>query len=190
MNGNMNIFFYSKYAPRSVSMLSQLDLEQVYTFCVDSAVARSLVLKDKRWNIKTVPSLLQIDSRGTSVLYEEHELLELLTPKEEKIIKKGGVLTTTLLPETRIQVEDQDTTMFSDTEENSNDENQQLDQELQQHQQVDDEEEPQPDDDKKSGSSSSTISSVAQEMQRQREKDEQIIKQNMNPVAIGTPSIS
>lgn len=93
---SLNIFFYSKYVPGCLSLMRDLDLEKIFVFCVDNASVRSKIMSDSKWNIRSVPLLLQIYEDGSSKIFTDDDDIRQLcsfqepedpSEKEEDIIR-------------------------------------------------------------------------------------------------------
>lgn len=60
----LSVLFYSKYVSECSSLMKLLDLDKIFVFCVDNAYIRSKILADQKWGIRSVPCLLQIYRDG------------------------------------------------------------------------------------------------------------------------------
>lgn len=159
---SLNIFFYSKYVPRCVDLMRQLDLEKIFVFCVDNASIRSKIINDHKWNIRSVPSLLQIYGDGNSKIFtNDDDILKLFLLNEVEQEERQHE------EENDIAKEENDNAK----EENENDNEKELYEE-ENDQEIDD------DDNnlKQTSTSTVSISNIVQKMQRERENDDHVIK--------------
>lgn len=150
---SLNIFFYSKYVPRCVALMRELDLEKIFVFCVDNASIRSKIINDHKWNIRSVPSLLQIYEDGSSKIFtNDNDIVNLFPLKEEEVEEEPPN------EEEQYKEENENDDVDENEDENENDdenENNNL---------------------KTTNTSSVSISNIVQKMQRERENDDNVLK--------------
>lgn len=154
---SLNVFFYSKYCQESMTILNKMDLSEVHAFCVDNANIRTRMLKNNNWGVEQVPSLLQISEDGrTFVLLNNTELLEYVNSimnKGEKVTHRDSIIREEEEEEEEYNKEDGVELELNDSES-----------------------EVEIDDKEKDTSQPSKISNIVQQMQREREQDENLMK--------------
>lgn len=140
---DLNVFFYSKYDPHGLGILSRYSIEDVVPVCIDNVNVRNRVLSDQRWNIRRVPCLLKVSSSDQQLIEE---------PLLSSLLSAGGTEDEDISPGN----DEEDVTMGEEEDEEG--------------------------DVPKSTSTTTTpsISNIIQKMQRERESDDQSMKQQLN----------